>query len=80
MWPALNAWANFARSKSRPATFDEPESFILLQSHPGESVNAEARQLTLSGVSGPGGGNVIVTQVSPTNNLPTFLLRRRLSA
>ena len=30
----------------------------------------EARQLTLSGVNGPGGSNPVVARVNPTNNLP----------
>ena len=42
----------------------------LLQLHPGESVNVEARQLMLAGTDGPGGCNPVVTQVNPSNNLP----------
>ena len=42
----------------------------LLQSYQGETINMEARQLTMSGDEGPVGSNSVVARVNPTNNLP----------
>ena len=42
----------------------------LLQSYPGETINMEAHQLTLSGTREPGRYNSVVARVNPDNNLP----------
>jgi hypothetical protein len=42
----------------------------LLQSYPGETINMEAHQLTLSGTNGSEGRNSVVARVNPSNNLP----------
>jgi transposase InsO family protein len=43
----------------------------LLQSYPGETINMEAHQLTLSGTNGfERGRNPVIARVNPSNNLP----------
>jgi hypothetical protein len=43
----------------------------LLQSYPGETINIEAHQMTLSGKTGTQGQGSVIARVNPTNNLPT---------
>jgi hypothetical protein len=42
----------------------------LLQAYPGEKIDMEAHQLTLSGVEGTQGRGSVIARVNPTNNLP----------
>ena len=42
----------------------------LLQSYPGETINMEAHQLTLSGTNGSKNCNPVIARVNPSNNLP----------
>jgi transposase InsO family protein len=42
----------------------------LLQSYPGETINMEAHQMTLSGTTGSERRNSVIARVNPSNNLP----------